>query len=862
MNTTDFRSSLNDSQYEAVTYCDGPLLIIAGAGSGKTRVLTYKIAYLLQHGMMPWNILSLTFTNKAAREMNQRINDICQDVCDTGGMWSGTFHSIFARLLRMEYEAAGYPHDFTIYDSADSKSLIKAITKELQLDEKVYKPNIVLGHISEAKNHLILPQAYAAESTILSRDKSEGVAMIYKIYTIYQQRLRAAGAMDFDDLLVNTFMLLRDRADIRQRYVERFKYILVDEYQDTNMAQHQILTLLTGTDSRICVVGDDAQSIYGFRGADISNILNFQKQYSNTRVIKLECNYRSTQNIVNAANCIISYNQHQIPKKVYSAGAEGDPIVVFNGETDKEEARKVMMHITRLHSRRNIPYSEIAVLYRTNAQSRVVEEALQGSGIPYRIYGGLSFYQRKEIKDILAYCRLVSNPNDEESFRRIINYPARGIGATTLQKLQLTAAAHDVSLWAVANDPATYELAVNKGALSKLQAFCELIDSFRLQLDKLSASDLVRDIIRRSGIGIDLTLVRSAENTARQENVEELIASIQQMEKDARDEEGRTHVSLTEFLSTVSLLSDADTKDDGTPRVTLMTIHSAKGLEFDAVFVTGMEENLFPNAAASMSTREMEEERRLFYVAVTRAKRYCYLSYANTRFRYGSLQIADPSQFIEEIDAPYLQRTDSRCSSYNSSNNGMSNSYGGGRSLYENSANNGRPATRYGAGQGGSRNNNFDSFFGAPSEDDFRASMQGDYNGRYNNYQYSGSTAKGYGEPERGYQGYADQSSYTHRRYDANRYNKPAAPRITEQTPPPGFIRTGVVRKRNQASTPADAATRATWPEGTAVHHERFGDGVVISSEGKGDNAKVKVDFGEPVGVKNLLLKFAKLQRR
>lgn len=837
MITTDFHSLLNEAQFEAVTYCNGPSLIIAGAGSGKTRVLTYKIAYLLQNGVHPCNILALTFTNKAAGEMNQRISQICQQVCDTKGMWSGTFHSIFARLLRIEYDAVGYPHDFSIYDSADSKSLIKVITKELQLDEKVYKPNIVAGHISEAKNHLILPTTYATEGSILSRDKSEGVPQIYKIYTIYQHRLRAAGAMDFDDLLVNTFMLFRDHPEIRQRYAERFRYILVDEYQDTNMAQHQILSLITNPDTCICVVGDDAQSIYGFRGADIGNILNFQKQYKNARVIKLECNYRSTQNIVNAANCIISNNRHQIPKKVYSAGAEGDPIIVFNAETDKEEARKIMMNITRLHNRQDVPYNEIAVLYRTNAQSRVIEEALQGSGIPYRIYGGLSFYQRKEIKDVLAYCRLVSNPNDDEAFRRIINYPVRGIGATTLQKIQIAAATHGVSMWDVVNSPSTYELPVNKGAQTKLNTFCQLIDSFRSQSEELTASKLVRDIIHRSGIAIDLTLVKSAENTARQENVEELLASIQQLEQETREEEGRSHIQLNEFLSTVSLLSDADTKDDGQPRVTLMTIHAAKGLEFQAVFITGLEEDLFPNAAANMSIREMEEERRLFYVAVTRAKQYCYLSYANTRFRYGSLQMADPSKFIEEIDDAYLQRTDRP--STPSTNLTNSPSYYGGRrqAVYR-----------------GKHNNDFDSFFGAPSEDDFRASMQPNHSVNYSN-NYSGTTARG-GE-------YSDYSSRNHGEPYANRNksHQPATPRKVQLAPPPGFVRTGVVRKRNEAAIPADAATLAAWPDGTPVYHARFGKGIVISSEGKGDNAKVKVDFGETIGTKNLLLKFAKLQR-
>lgn len=852
---TDFRSELNESQYEAVTYIDGPSLVIAGAGSGKTRVLTYKIAYLIQHGMNPWNILALTFTNKAAREMNLRISQICQDI-SLSGMWSGTFHSIFARLLRIEHEIINYPQDFTIYDSADSKSLIKAITKELGLDEKVYKQNIVASHISEAKNHLILPTQYAAESTIISRDRSEGIGQLHKIYTIYQQRLRAAGAMDFDDLLLNTYLLFRDHINVRLRYIERFQYILVDEYQDTNMAQYQILSLLTPPQSRICVVGDDAQSIYSFRGADISNILNFQQQYPNARIIKLECNYRSTQNIVNAANSIIRYNEHQIPKTVYSAGPEGEPITLFSAASDKEEARKIVANITCLHVRKDVPYNEVAVLYRTNAQSRVVEEALQGANIPYRIYGGLSFYQRKEIKDTLAYCRLIVNPHDEESFRRIINYPARGIGATTIQKVQLAAAAHGVSMWTVANAPLAYNVEINKGAINKLSIFCELIESFRVQLDKVTASDLVRDIIRRSGIGVDLTLVKSAENTARQENVDELLASIQTIEKEARDEEGCTRVSLTEYLSTVSLLSDADTRDDGTPCVTLMTIHAAKGLEFQAVFVTGMEEDLFPSSLAKMSTHEMEEERRLFYVAVTRAKEYCFLSYAQTRFRYGSLQFAEPSPFLDEIDEAYIQRQDMGGSVPNFNSNAERSKWGSGRYGANSSAyDGGRQAKRYGA----TRNNDFDSFFGGQSEDDFRSSMgYNDSQLAYNNY--SGTTAQGTTDYEAGYQSYGEsRSRYSSAKHNYTKKTPTSTSRITTTPLPYGYISTGVVRKKG-ADTTADAATQAAWPEGTAVSHDRFGVGKVVSVEGSGDNVKVSVDFDQ-VGIKKLLLKFARLKR-
>ena len=664
--------------------------------------------------------------------------------------------------------------------------------------------------------------------------------------------------MDFDDLLLNTYLLLRDHLDVRQRYIERFQYILVDEYQDTNMAQYQILSLLTNPQSRFCVVGDDAQSIYSFRGADISNILNFQQQYPNARIIKLECNYRSTQNIVNAANSIIRYNEHQIPKTVYSAGAEGEPITLFSAASDKEEARKIVANITRLHARKDVPYNEVAVLYRTNAQSRVIEEALQGANVPYRIYGGLSFYQRKEIKDTLAYCRLIANPHDEESFRRIINYPARGIGATTIQKIQLAAATHDVSMWTVANDPLAYGVEINKGAINKLSIFCELIESFRVQLDKVTASDLVRDIIRRSGIGVDLTLVKSAENTARQENVDELLASIQTLEKEAHDEEGRTRVSLTEYLSTVSLLSDADTRDDGTPRVTLMTIHAAKGLEFQAVFVTGMEEDLFPSSLAKMSTHEMEEERRLFYVAVTRAKEYCFLSYAQTRFRYGSLQFSEPSPFLDEIDEAYIQRQDTASSAPSFSSNAQQSKWGSGR-YGANSSSSSYGGGRQGKQYGATRNNDFERFFGGQSEDDFRSSMG------YNNSQpayneYSGTTAKGDTDYEAGYQGYGELRS----RHSSAKHNYtkkvPTAPsHITTSPLPYGYVSTGVVRKKG-ADTTADAATQAAWPEGAVVRHNRFGVGKVVSVEGSGDNAKVRVEFDQ-VGIKNLLLKFAGLKR-
>lgn len=838
MLNTKFSSDLNESQLEAVTYCDGPSLVIAGAGSGKTRVLTYKIAYLLQHGFQPWNILALTFTNKAAREMNTRISTICEEG-NMQGLWSGTFHSIFARMLRMEYSVIQYPQNFTIYDSADTKSLIKTIVKELKLDEKIYKPNVVASRISEAKNHLIVPSVYAADNSIRNRDGSESLGEVHRIYTIYQHRLYAAGAMDFDDLLLNTFLMLRDNADVRERYVKRFQYILVDEYQDTNMAQHRILSLLTTPDSRICVVGDDAQSIYGFRGADITNILTFQEQYPQARIIKLECNYRSTQNIVEAANCIIRNNVGQIPKKVYSAGEKGEPIHLFSATTDKEEARKVVSHIVGLHKRKQLPYNEIAVLYRTNAQSRVIEECLQSNNIPYKIYGGLSFYQRKEIKDVIAYCRLVTNPHDEEAFRRIINYPARGIGATTIQKLQNAAAEHGVSMWTVATNPMQYELAVNKGAQTKIASFCELIQSFRIQSETTTASVLVKDIVRRSGIALEFTRERSVENTARQENVDELLGSIQSLEKEAFDEEGKKRIALEEFLSTVSLLSDADSEDDGSPRVTLMTVHAAKGLEFQAVFVTGMEDELFPNANAHLYRKEMEEERRLFYVAVTRAKEYCFLSYANTRYRYGNLQFAEPSSFLSEIEGQYLLREDdSSKTSRMSGGNDVSSPF---------SRSNGSAYSR-------SQSNNFNDFFGTPSEDEFRASMGLGSRIRENEgYYHSGTTAKG-GEDY----GYSSHRSY-------NRTHESNVPKcVPPVTPPSGFIKTSIRKKVvTHSAEPTDASAALSksilgLDPGRRVAHARFGEGKIISVEGNGDSAKVKVNFDQ-VGVKNLLVKFAKL---
>lgn len=652
-----YARSLNPAQLEAVTYCEGPSLVIAGAGSGKTRVLTYKIAYLLQHGYEPWELLSLTFTNKAAREMNQRIAAIVPDM-DTRTLWSGTFHSIFSRLLRREAPTLGFTPGYTIYDTADSRSLLKTIVREKGLDEKAYKPSTVACRISEAKNRAILPGAYASDTSIQRRDRADGMSRLHDVYATYQHRLRLADAMDFDDLLLNTYLLLKDHPETRRRYAERFRYILIDEYQDTNPLQALIIRHLTRPDSRICVVGDDAQSIYGFRGADIDNILQFTQHYPAARLIKLETNYRSTQTIVNAANCIIRHNQRQIPKTIRSNADLGTPLRLFPADSDKKEALRVAAEIHRLRLKEGIPLPEIALLYRTNAQSRPFEEALRAQDIPYRIYGGLSFYQRKEIKDILAYFRLTANPSDEEAFRRIVNYPARGIGATTQAKLHQAALLTAAAPLQVAADPARHGLELTKAAAAKLERFAAMIAGFREQLPRTDAYTLAARIIRDSGIGADIHADTTPESLSRQENVQELLNSIKRFQ-DEQPPEGPA-VTLTDYLAQVSLLTDTDpatAREDTTPRVTLMTVHAAKGLEFDAVFVTGLEEDLFPNSAARYSPREMEEERRLFYVAVTRARRHLFLTYARSRYRYGNIESGAPSPFLREIDEEYLRRS-------------------------------------------------------------------------------------------------------------------------------------------------------------------------------------------------------------
>lgn len=651
---TNYREELNESQYAAVAYNDGPSLVIAGAGSGKTRVLTYKIAYLLDHGYEPWNILALTFTNKAAREMKERIaRQVGMDRARY--LWMGTFHSLFSRILRAEAAHIGFPSQFTIYDASDSKSLVRTIIKEMGLDEKVYKPGSVQARISNAKNHLVTPGAYATNKEAYEGDCAAKMPAIRDIYARYWERCRQSGAMDFDDLLVYTYLLFRDFPEVLERYRQQFRYVLVDEYQDTNYAQHSIVLQLTKEHQHVCVVGDDAQSIYSFRGADIDNILYFTKVYPHTKLFKLEQNYRSTQTIVRAANSLIEKNQRQIRKEVFSEKETGEAIGVFQAYSDVEEGEIVAGKIGELRRKWKYDYADFAILYRTNAQSRIFEEALRKRSMPYKIYGGLSFYQRKEVKDAISYFRLVVNPHDEEAFKRIINYPARGIGDTTVGKLLAAAAEHGVSLWQVLCEPLTYGVSINKGTHTKLQGFRELIESFIAELEGQNAYQLGTAIITRSGLMNDICQDTSPESLSRKENIEELANGLNDFCA-MRMEEGNTHVSLGDFLSEVSLLTDQDSdKEDDGPKITLMTVHSAKGLEFKNVFVVGMEENLFPSSMGGESPRALEEERRLFYVAITRAEEHCYLSYAKSRYRYGKMEFGSPSRFLRDIDTRFLQ---------------------------------------------------------------------------------------------------------------------------------------------------------------------------------------------------------------
>ena len=648
-------NELNNSQQQAVTWCEGPQLVIAGAGSGKTRVLTYKIAYLLEeHQLEPWRILALTFTNKAAREMKERIGRLVGQQ-RAKYLQMGTFHSVFAHILRREAQHIGYNSDFTIYDQSDARSLVKSIIKEMSLDDKQYKASSVADRISMAKNHLLLPHAYA-RSSAAADDAIRKMSAISDIYMRYTERCRQANAMDFDDLLVQTYMLFHEHEDVRKQYAERFAYVLVDEYQDTNYVQQAIVWQLTQERQKVCVVGDDAQSIYSFRGANIDNILNFQKTYSGARLFKLEQNYRSTQLIVQAANSLIRHNQRQIPKDVYSRNEEGEKLVLKPAYSDKEEAQIVCNDIQRIRRSDKCEYSDFAILYRTNSQSRSFEEYMRKENIPYRIYGGLSFYQRKEIKDVIAYFRVVVNPNDEEALKRIINYPTRGIGDTTVTKIVQAANMHGVSLWTVIKQPAVYHLDVNRGTMTKLLAFKQLIDGWIERAKDEDAYTLGHDIITQSGVSKDIYSGKEPEDLSRQENLEEFVGGLQDFVATRREEDMGDAVALTDFLQEVSLLTDLDSDDDDTqPKVVLMTIHSAKGLEFPNVFIVGLEENIFPSPLCVNSLRELEEERRLLYVAITRAEKRCIMTCAQNRWRYGRMEMDTPSRFIKDID-PQLMR--------------------------------------------------------------------------------------------------------------------------------------------------------------------------------------------------------------
>lgn len=651
---TNYLEELNENQRAAVMYTDGASLVIAGAGSGKTRVLTYKIAYLLESGYAPWSILALTFTNKAAREMKERIaRRVGFETARR--LWMGTFHSVFSRILRTEAEAIGFPSAFTIYDSSDSKSLIKSIIREMGLDDKNYKPGSVQTRISNAKNRLVSPAAYAEDKETVQYDLNSKMPAVREIYARYWERCRQAGAMDFDDLLFYTYKLFDEHPEILEKYSNQFRYVLVDEYQDTNYAQHQIVLQLTRTNKKVCVVGDDAQSIYSFRGASIDNILNFTGIFPDAKIFKLERNYRSTRNIVSAANSLIEKNQEQIRKEVYSEKEQGEPVVVYQAYSDVEEGDIVANKIQELHRREHYNYDEFAVLYRTNAQSRVFEEALRKRNLPYKIYGGLSFYQRKEIKDVIAYFRLAVNPSDEEAFKRVINYPARGIGETTVGKITAAAMANAVSLWEVITRPLDFGLNLNKNTHTKIQTFRELIESFIAGFQTMDAYELGALIAKQSGIINEIYQDKTPENLSRQENIEELVNGMHDFCA-SRLEEGNRNVSLSDYLSEISLLTDQDSDKEGDKeRITLMTIHAAKGLEFKVVFVVGLEENLLPSAMSLNSYRQLEEERRLFYVAITRAEEHCFLSYAKSRFRYGKMEFGNPSRFLKDIDVCFLR---------------------------------------------------------------------------------------------------------------------------------------------------------------------------------------------------------------
>ncbi|MCD7963234.1 MAG: UvrD-helicase domain-containing protein [Rikenellaceae bacterium] len=653
---SQYLENLNNIQKEAAMKIEGPSLIVAGAGSGKTRVLTYRIAHMLDRGIRSYNILALTFTNKAAREMRERINSIVSPDA-TRYLWMGTFHSIFARILRNEADKLGYPQSFTIYDTADSKNVIRSIIKELNLNEDQYKPNDLYSRISLAKNNLVPAESYETNAVLVAEDRERRRPMFSEIYKRYSRKCKESGAMDFDDLLLNMNILFRDFPDVLSHYQNIFKYIMVDEYQDTNMAQYLIIKKIAEGHKNICVVGDDAQSIYSFRGAKIENILRFQNDYPEAQLFKLEQNYRSTQNIVNAANSIIEKNKRQIKKKSFSSNEEGEKIRIFKAFTDKEEAMIVAGNIQSLIYDNSAAYKDIAVLYRTNAQSRALEESLRRRNITYRIYGGQSFYQRKEIKDVLAYIRLIVNQKDDEALRRIINYPARGIGDVTIGKIAEFAAANGLSMWDVISMVTPEQMGLRGAAVKKIREFTEMIANLRSKVATTPAYELGFEIASRSGIITSFRMLQTPESVSVLENIDELLNSIASfVESEKEEHPEREVVTIDEWLQNVALLTDMDKQtDEDNNFVTLMTVHSAKGLEFEHVHIVGMEENLFPSQMCSESLEGLEEERRLFYVALTRAKKGAYLTFSDTRFRWGNVTFNRPSRFLGDIAPEYME---------------------------------------------------------------------------------------------------------------------------------------------------------------------------------------------------------------
>ena len=850
----DLLKDLNEAQRAAVEYIDGPSLVIAGAGSGKTRVLTYKIAYLLSQGMKPWSIMALTFTNKAAREMKERIgklvgNDLAQH------LYMGTFHSIFSRILRAEAEHIGFNNNFTIYDESDSRSLIKAIVKEMGLDDKKYKPAAVHAKISMAKNNLMSAAAYESDAAIFEQNKRAQMPEVGKIFVAYVQRCKQANAMDFDDLLTLTYQLFREHEDIRHKYAARFDYVLVDEYQDTNHVQMSIVMQLCQEKQRVCAVGDDSQSIYSFRGANIDNILNFQRQFQGTRLFKLEQNYRSTQTIVEAANSLIKHNRNQIPKDVFSENAKGEKIQYKPAYSDKEEAAIVAKDVKRIRREDGCQYSDFAILYRTNAQSRSFEEEFRKQGIPYRIYGGLSFYQRKEIKDIIAYFRLVANPDDEEAIKRIINYPARGIGATTVLKIADCAHQNQVSFWEVIGAPERYGLAVNKGTMNKLETFRLLISSFIERAQTTDVYELGDAIIKESGISQDIMSGKDADDLARQENLEEFLSGMSAFVEECREEGRFDELFLKDYLQDVALLTDADSDGDkDEPRVSLMTVHAAKGLEFPTVFVVGLEENIFPSPLSAASLRELEEERRLLYVAITRAEKHCILTNAKNRWRYGKMEFDNPSRFIDEIDGKLIDSQDEAGGSLFGS---MSESRLGSRSgsMFGSRADSMSDQPEWARAQRPRR----------PWED----AEQPRYSSRYQNSKPVASQFVADPKPSlfddepetsrtSGRSSVSGRSSLSEGNFKSVRALNAAKRYMETHSSHPASRGTGSSAASVSSSTASSAGSSSCLlQEGMKIEHQRFGRGTVLKIEGTGENTKATVEFVHS-GTKQLLLKYAK----